>query len=70
MRSPTKEVTLNSVTWTAVVECPDDNLIVENFDEAEPDTVVSTEDYSALGQSDVTGSATDLLTEDTSQTGD
>ena len=64
MRSPTKEVTLNSVTWTAVVECPDDNLIVENFDDAEPDTVVSSGDYTAIGGATVTGSETDLLTDD------
>ena len=64
MRSPTKEVTLNSVTWTAVVECPDDNLIVENFDDAEPDTVVSSGNYTAIGGATVTGSETDLLTDD------
>lgn len=64
MRSPTKEVTLNSVTWTAVVECPDDNLIVENFDDAEPDTVVSTGNYTTIGGATVTGSETDLLTDD------
>ena len=64
MRSPTKEVTLNSVTWTAVVECPDDNLIVENFDDAEPDTAVSSADYTSIGGATVTGSETDLLTED------
>jgi len=35
MNNPTKETTLNSLTWTAIVECPSDNLIVENFrDEA------------------------------------
>ena len=64
MRSPTKEVTLNSVTWTAVVECPDDNLIVENFDDAEPDTVVNSDNYTAIGGATVTGSETDLLTDD------
>ena len=31
MKNPTKETTLNSVTWTAIVECPTDNLIIENF---------------------------------------
>ena len=31
MKNPTKETTLNSTTWTAVVECPTDNLIIENF---------------------------------------
>lgn len=64
MRSPTKEVTLNSVTWTAVVECPDDNLIVENFDDAEPDTVVSSTAYTAIGGTSVAGSETDLLSDD------
>ena len=64
MRSPTKEVTLNSVTWTAVVECPDDNLIVENFDDAEPDTVVNSAAYTAIGGTSVAGSETDLLSDD------
>ena len=64
MRSPTKEVTLNSVTWTAIVECPDDNLIVENFDDAEPDTAVSSADYTSIGGATVTGSETDLLSDD------
>lgn len=36
MKNPTKEVTLNSQTWTAIVECPTDNLIIENFDNAKP----------------------------------
>jgi len=31
MANPTKETTLNSLTWTAIVECPTDNLIIENF---------------------------------------
>ena len=70
MRSPTKEVTLNSVTWTAVVECPDDNLIVENFDDAEPDTVVSSTAYTAIGGTSVAGSETDLLSDDETPTTD
>ena len=35
MNNPTKETTLNSTTWTAIVECPTDNLIIENFDGTE-----------------------------------
>lgn len=31
MENPTQEVTLNSVTWTAIVECPSDHLWMENF---------------------------------------
>ena len=38
MKNPTKEVTLNSQTWTAVVECPLDNLVIENFDSQVPAT--------------------------------
>jgi hypothetical protein len=38
MKNPTKEVTLNSQTWTAIVECPLDNLIIENFDSQVPAT--------------------------------
>jgi len=36
MANPTKEVTLNSQTWTVIVECPTDNLIIENFDDTVP----------------------------------
>ena len=64
MRSPTKEVTLNSVTWTAVVECPDDNLIVENFDDSEPDTVVNVSGYDVLGSSAGDSTETDILSDD------
>ena len=64
MRTPTKEVTLNSMTWTAVVECPDDNLIIENFDASEPDTIVSSTAYTAIGGASVAGSETDILSDD------
>jgi hypothetical protein len=37
MENPTQEVSLNSVTWTGVVECPPDNLILENFRDVIPD---------------------------------
>ena len=73
MRSPTKEVTLNSMTWTAIVECPDDNLIVENFDDAEPDTGVNSLAYSTIGSAAAdseTGSETDLLSDDETPTTD
>lgn len=36
MENPTREVSLNSLTWTAIVECPSDNLIVENFSDEKP----------------------------------
>jgi hypothetical protein len=62
MRSPTKEITLNSVTWTAVVECPDDNLIIENFTDDEPSVVEHSTDYtSGSAATAQTGSTTDLL---------
>jgi len=61
MRSPTKEVTLNSVTWTAIVECPDDNLIVENFTAEEPTVVESTAVYQIEGGDNQNASTTDLL---------
>lgn len=32
MANPTQEVKLNSLTWTAIVECPATSAIVENFD--------------------------------------
>lgn len=36
MERPTSTVTLNSTTWTAVVECPANNLILENFASIKP----------------------------------
>ncbi len=36
MENPTREITLNSQTWTAIVECPSDNLVIENFDNQTP----------------------------------
>lgn len=32
MANPTQQVQLNSLTWTAIVECPATSAIVENFD--------------------------------------
>lgn len=32
MANPTQEIQLNSLTWTAIVECPATSAIVENFD--------------------------------------
>lgn len=37
MENPTQEVSLNSITWTAVVECPSDHLILEGFSDAVPE---------------------------------
>jgi hypothetical protein len=31
MENPTQEISLNSLTWTAVLECPSTSAIVENF---------------------------------------
>lgn len=36
MERPTSTVTLNSTTWTAIVECPANNLILENFASVQP----------------------------------
>ena len=49
------------MTWTAVVECPDDNLIVENFTSEEPTVVESTVAYQIEGGSDIGASTTDML---------
>lgn len=37
MENPTQELSLNSLTWTAVVECPSDSLIIEGFRDVVPD---------------------------------
>lgn len=36
MENPTREVTLNSLTWSAIVECPSDSVILENFNDTVP----------------------------------
>lgn len=36
MENPTQEIALNSLTWTAVVECPLTSAIIEGFSDAEP----------------------------------
>lgn len=48
MENPTQEVSLNSVTWTAVVECPPDNLVIENFGDFIPDYRDKSYPYSDL----------------------
>lgn len=37
MKVPTEQKTLSSVTWTAVVECPAGNIILENFSSEVPE---------------------------------
>lgn len=37
--NPTRDLTLNSTTWTAIVECPAANLIYENFSSDVPNGV-------------------------------
>ncbi len=37
MANPTREVSLNSLTWTLVIECPSDHLIVEGFNDNVPE---------------------------------
>jgi len=48
MANPTQEVSLNSVTWTAVLTCPANNLIIENFADAIPDHAAKVGQYSDL----------------------
>lgn len=44
MKVPTEEKTLTSVTWTAVVECPAGNLILENFSSEVPEPSTNPDD--------------------------
>lgn len=39
MANPTRDLTLSSITWTVVVECPAANLIYENFTSDVPNAV-------------------------------
>lgn len=47
MKVPTREQTLTSVTYTVVVECPNANLIIENFDGQVPSVIDNNADYGA-----------------------
>ncbi len=48
MKVPTREQTLTSLTYTMIVECPQNSLIIENFSAAEPEAVtVGGNDYLA-----------------------
>jgi hypothetical protein len=55
MANPTTEVSLNSVTWTVVVECPSDSLVIEGIRAVIPDhtgiseTPSETDDYTNYG---------------------
>lgn len=51
MKNPTKEITMNSTTWTTIVECPSDSLIVENFSSGEPSAGDQTSPYDDLYES-------------------
>lgn len=39
MKVPTREQTLSSITWTMIVECPQNHLIIENFGTTQPEAV-------------------------------
>jgi hypothetical protein len=41
MENPTQEISLNSLMWTAVVECPANNAIIENFSDDIPAAVAA-----------------------------
>lgn len=44
MKNPTQKVTLNSVTYTVVVECPQANAILENIEFSVPNALASSGD--------------------------
>lgn len=48
MENPTQEISLNSLMWTAVVECPANNAIIENFSDDIPAAVAAHYPYSDL----------------------
>lgn len=48
MERPTTTITLNSTTWTAVVGCPGQSLILENFSSLTPVSTVKSSPYTDL----------------------
>lgn len=48
MERPTQTVTLNSTTWTAVVECPQEHLVIENFASVIPGSTAKSGVYTDL----------------------
>ena len=48
MENPTQEISLNSLMWTAVVECPANNAIIENFSDDIPEGDVANYPYGDL----------------------
>ena len=48
MERPTSTVTLNSTTWTAVVDCPQSSLVIENFSSRQPVSGSKSVPYSDL----------------------
>jgi hypothetical protein len=48
MERPTSTVTLNSTTWTAVVDCPQSSLVLENFASVVPGTTAKVGVYTDL----------------------
>jgi len=48
MENPTQEISLNSLMWTAVVECPANSAIIENFNDNIPEGDVAHYPYSDL----------------------
>ncbi len=48
MENPTQEVSLNSLTWATVVECPDTSAIVEGFNSDIPEHLAGVYPYTDL----------------------
>jgi hypothetical protein len=57
MKTNTKQQTLNSVTWTVVVECPKSSLVIENFASTVPAITASTSTYPIDGTTETTTTA-------------
>lgn len=64
MKVATEKIRLNSFTYTVIVECPNSNLIYENFRDVVPDhTGIDSDAYGdAIDGSSVAGSETDGIT--------
>lgn len=45
MSNPTREISMNSIGWTGIVDCPSDNLWIENFSDEVPEHAGRSGDY-------------------------
>ncbi len=59
MKVPTTTVTMTSLTWTAIAECPAGDLILENFSSASPNVTDEGDEYGVTTTTTTTSTTTE-----------